>query len=196
MHKDRIAEWLLILVTSRERAASIVGDLVESADTQGSVWFWSSVLRATASLLWRGFAANPRGLLGLAFRGWLIGLLLTSVSIFIPVFIGGLLVEIFGITVRTFGVAVVAGNIVATFCQFLVGRWIARRAPGRQLSAWVALLIIDQIMNVLPSIVALAFGHRFPMPDWAAWQPVTWMSVLEYLSYLGGAICVRRRAVA
>lgn len=195
MRKDRIAEWLLVLVTSRERAASIVGDMMESADTHGSAWFWTSVLRATASLLWRGFAANPRGMLGLAFFGWLTGLLLTSVSIFIPVFVGGVLVEIFGITVRTFGVAVEAGSILATASQFLVGQWIARRAPGRELSAWLALLIMDQFLNVLPSIVALAFGHRFPMPDWAVWQPLNWMSVLEYLSCLAGANWARRRAV-
>jgi hypothetical protein len=195
MHKDRIAEWLLVLVTSRERAASIVGDMLESAATHGSAWFWTGVLRATASLLWRGFAGNPRGMFGLAFFGWLIGSLLTLVPLFISVFIGGVLVEIFGITVRTFGVAIVAGIITATLCQFLVGRWIARRAPGRELSAWLALLIMDQILKVLPSIVALALGHRFPMPDWAAWQPVTWMSVLEYLSCLAGTIWVRRRAV-
>ena len=151
--------------------------------------------RATTSLLWRGFAASPRGMLGLAFFGWLMGLLLTAISIFIPVFIGGVLVEIFGITVRTFGVAVEAGSILATASQFLVGQWIARRAPGRELSAWLALLIMDQFLNVLPSIVALAFGHRFPMPDWAVWQPLNWMSVLEYLSCLAGANWARRHAV-
>ena len=150
MRKDRIAEWLLVLVTSRERAGSIVGDLVESADTQGSVWFWSSVLRAASALIWRGFASNPRGLLGLAFFGWLMGLLLTLVSFFTSVLVGGVLVKISGITGRTFDVAVVAGIIVAALCQFLVGCWIARRAPGRELSAWLALLIMDQILNVLP----------------------------------------------
>ena len=56
MPKYRIAEWLLVLVTSRERAVSIVGDMMESAATQGSVWFWSSLLPATAS---RYGAASP-----------------------------------------------------------------------------------------------------------------------------------------
>jgi hypothetical protein len=194
MPKDRIAEWLLVLVTSRERAVSIVGDMMENAVTQGSVWFWSSLLLATASLLWRGFASNPSGLLGLAFFGWVMGFLLAAVSIFISVFVGGVLVTISRITGPTFDVVAPVGIIVAALSQFLVGRWIARRAPGRELSAWLALLIMDQILNALPSIAALALGPRFPVQGWA-WQPLNWMSVSMCLSCLAGAIWVRRRAV-
>jgi hypothetical protein len=37
MHKDRIAEWLLESVTTRERAASTVGDLRETAAARGGL---------------------------------------------------------------------------------------------------------------------------------------------------------------
>jgi hypothetical protein len=77
--------------------------------------------------------------------------------------------------------------------QFLVGRWIARRAPGRELSAWFALLIMDQILNALLSIVGLALGHPVSMRHWA-WQPLTWIFVSN-LSCLAGTIWVRRRSV-
>ena len=70
----RIAEWVLELVTAHERAASTVGDLRESAATRGEAWFWSSVLRTMGSLLWRGIIAEPRMMLWLALRAWLVGL--------------------------------------------------------------------------------------------------------------------------
>jgi hypothetical protein len=82
MHRDRIAEWLLSQVTSRERAVSTVGDLMESAATRGAGWFWSSVVRTTGSLLWRGFADAPGPMLGLALRAWLLGLALLLASLF------------------------------------------------------------------------------------------------------------------
>ena len=196
MRKDRIAEWLLVLVTSRERAASIVGDMMESAATH-SVWFWSSVLRTTASLLWRGFAASPRGMLVLAFRGWLMGLLL-AFGVFVCIAVGiGLyprlpLAESTAVLSR----AVYAADLVGlTLCQFLVGRWIARLAPGRELSAWLALMIMEEILNLMLSIVPLTFGHRFPIEDWS-WRSLTWTFAWMDLPCLAGTIWVRRRAVA
>src|ERR1035437_2113127 len=59
MHSVHIAEWILALVTTRDRAASTVGDLTEGAATRGVVWFWCGVLRTAASLLWRDVAEHP-----------------------------------------------------------------------------------------------------------------------------------------
>ena len=139
MHKDRIAEWVLALVTSRERAASTVGDLMEGAATRGGRWFWSSVLRTTASLLWDGFAADPGKMLGLAFRGWLLGLVLLFACFLGTVLLFGIpylivVVWIIGSRALPGGLArfliEAAGFGGAMLCQFQVGRWIARRAPG------------------------------------------------------------------
>lgn len=69
MHSTNIAEWLLALVTTRDRAASTIGDLTEGLATRGAVWFWSAVLRTAASLLWRDIAERPARLTGLAFLG-------------------------------------------------------------------------------------------------------------------------------
>ncbi len=60
MHNINIAEWILALVTTRDRAASTVGDLAEGAATRGAVWFWSGVLRTAASLLWRDIVGTER----------------------------------------------------------------------------------------------------------------------------------------
>jgi hypothetical protein len=69
MHGNDIAEWILALVTSRDRAASPVGDLTEEAATRGVIWFWSGVLRTAASLLWRDVAEQPVRTIGLACFG-------------------------------------------------------------------------------------------------------------------------------
>ena len=58
MRSAHIAEWILALVTTRDRATSTVGDLTEQAAARDAVWFWLSVLRATASLLWRDVAEH------------------------------------------------------------------------------------------------------------------------------------------
>jgi hypothetical protein len=58
MHNIYIAEWILALVTSGDRAMSTTGDLLEEAAARGAVWFWSHVLHTAASLLWRDNAEN------------------------------------------------------------------------------------------------------------------------------------------
>ena len=99
------------------------------------------VLRAAAALIWAGFASSPHGMLGLAYLAWLMSCLLILTSIILAsVFVGGVLVKVFGITARNFHMAVLAG-IIGALCRFLVGCWIARRAPDRALSAWLVVLI-------------------------------------------------------
>jgi hypothetical protein len=53
------AERILTLVTTGDRAASIVGDLTELTAARGVFRFWWAVLRAAASLLWRNVASEP-----------------------------------------------------------------------------------------------------------------------------------------
>ena len=55
MHKAQIAELILSLFTSRERAASTVGDLIENAPGGGNWSFWSGVSRTAFSLFGAAF---------------------------------------------------------------------------------------------------------------------------------------------
>jgi hypothetical protein len=48
-----IAEWILARVTSRDRAATVVGDLIEIERQKGSLWFSLSVAGVVISLVWR-----------------------------------------------------------------------------------------------------------------------------------------------
>ena len=57
MRSASIAEWILGRFTSRSRAASTVGDLLEASDHKGIVWFWLSAVPVLLSLAWRGCLA-------------------------------------------------------------------------------------------------------------------------------------------
>ena len=48
-----VAEWIVSRFTSKERATSIVGDLVELESQKGAMWFWLSIARVLLSLCWR-----------------------------------------------------------------------------------------------------------------------------------------------
>jgi hypothetical protein len=53
MPKPNPAEWLLSRITTRDRAAAILGDLTELSATRGSLWFWTAYARTLAVLSWR-----------------------------------------------------------------------------------------------------------------------------------------------
>jgi len=58
VRKADVAETLLSLVGSAERARSFVGDLIEERD-RGRVWFWRSVTRLWLAMLGRDLMAAP-----------------------------------------------------------------------------------------------------------------------------------------
>jgi hypothetical protein len=146
-----IAESILGVVTSRDRAASTVGDLIEGAATRGTVWFWSGVLRTAASLLWRDIVEQSARFTGLA----LIGL---AVYIGIDLIFAGLS------GVAFFGTAMASGHPLhlesigwrlwftapVLVSSLFVGRMLARWAPGRELAACVVYAILASIYNLLP----------------------------------------------
>jgi hypothetical protein len=76
MRKAQIAELILSLFTSRDRAASTVGDLMENALGHGGWWFWSGVSRTALSLFWSSFSAEPYFVAGIAIRGLMLNLTL------------------------------------------------------------------------------------------------------------------------
>jgi hypothetical protein len=53
MHSSSIAEWIVARFTDKQRAASMVGDLVELEPQKGPPWFWFSLVRVVISLAWR-----------------------------------------------------------------------------------------------------------------------------------------------
>jgi hypothetical protein len=53
MRNASVAEWIVSRFTSKERAASIVGDFVELESQKGAMWFWFSIAGVLLSLCWR-----------------------------------------------------------------------------------------------------------------------------------------------
>jgi len=187
MRKDRIAEWLLESVTTRQRAASTVGDLRESAAARGEAWFWLSVLGTAASLSRRGVADDPRGMLGLAFRGLLLAFLMQICLVFVT---SAAVLAYKLLTSQTSSMGVVAGSLPfwnrsAWLCaEFFVGRWMAHRAPGRELAAWLTLAILQFLIMLA---LLLATGSR----ESANWSGILLMTISCCL----GALSVRRTSI-
>ena len=197
MRKDRIAEWLLGSVTTREGAATTVGDLREIAATRGEVWFWWSALSTSISLLWQGVADHPRRMLSLAFRGWLVSVGLGLLAVLLTVFLAGAWMGM--TTPSSFGTSSFSISLLApiaasllSLSQFLTGRWIARRAPGNELSACLAFTMLQATLAAIaifgPAMGIYHEGRVHLTLD------SSWFFLTCPLCFLG-ALTVRRRRV-
>jgi hypothetical protein len=71
VRKDTIAETLLSLVGSPERARSLVGDLMEEAG-RGRVWFWQSVTGLWFAMLGRDLMTAPIAMAVYCAAGWFV----------------------------------------------------------------------------------------------------------------------------
>jgi hypothetical protein len=153
MHSAHIAEWILALVTTRDRAASTVGDLTEWAATRGAVWFWSGVLRTAASLLWHDVAERPARVTGLAFLGLavyigidLVFAGLSGVAFFRAAMASGHPLHLDSIGWKLWFTAPVLVS------SLFIGRMLARWAPGRELAGCVVYAILASIYNLVPML--------------------------------------------
>jgi hypothetical protein len=191
MHKDRIAEWILEQVTTRERASSTVGDLMESAATRGTAWFWSNVLRTAGSQVWRGMTADPVFMIGLAFRGLLLNLALSLLCLAGFLFIYGLAYSVLAVDLRKGWIVLGLGLGAVVLAQFQSGRWAGRRAPGRELSSGLALILLSTILaGPIQVGLALATGDSSRLPGLIL---MLLASIPCQGAYLAGAAWARRR---
>ncbi len=174
MRSIHIAEWLLRLVTSRDRAASAVGDLVEQAPTRNRFWFWSGILRTAASLLWRDLAENPARITGVAFMG-------VAVDVATSLLCAGLTGAAFFVAAQSGHPAYVAGttgqphltsmwltiglHAPALVILLLIGRMLARWAPGRELGACLAYALLGSVFCLISDLVDSG-GLGFPALLW------------------------------
>jgi hypothetical protein len=53
MHSSSIAEWIVARFTDKQRAASIMGDLLELEPRKGRLWLLLSLFRVVISVAWR-----------------------------------------------------------------------------------------------------------------------------------------------
>ena len=155
MHNISLAEWILSLVTSQDRAASTAGDLAEEAGAHGAAWFWSGVLRTAASLLWRQVAESPARVTCLAILGLavyvgldLLFAFLSGVAFFAVAYQSGHSIQLNSIAWRIFFLAPVFLIPLAT------GRLLARWAPGREAAACLGYAIAAAAFGCVSTMLA------------------------------------------
>jgi hypothetical protein len=173
MRSARIAEWILSQVLPPDRAGSTVGDWLEDATERGRLWFWSCVLRTVFSRIWSDFAESPGFMVGLALRSWLyyfwlivgtyFGLILGVFIIMVPVALLAFLADqIHWRPSWTFHppakiLEALIGQIWIGWCEFKTGRWMARRAPGREFAAGILAYIAPMIFFFPLGLLATHF---------------------------------------
>ncbi len=128
MPKAQIAELILSLFTTRERAASTVGDLIENAPGRGTRWFWSGVSRTALSLFWCSFAAEPAFIAGIAFRGLMLNLTLYLALLLCILLFAAVFGIVFGVVVASHSASSPAvANLSTGAFPVQLGLWVSGR---------------------------------------------------------------------
>lgn len=201
--KLRVAEWILSLVMPPDRAASAVGDWMEDPSKRGLVWFWSCVFRAVAARIWSDQAASPGLIVTLALGSWVYAnclTLLTLVTLWLLAVLAAPVTKAFPGPVQDFtrGMAF-EGCLVA--CAFQTGRWIARRAPGQEMTACIAAPIVQAVfISFLRfAIVHIRGGDLARLVSTNQAHTVepsgSIYNVIVLLSLFAGAFWVRRKSL-
>jgi hypothetical protein len=194
MRSARIGEWILSLVTTSERAAATVGDLLENGVSV--VWFWASILSTMAALLWRDVVSDPRRMTRLAVIGYLYQFLLLAAAFLllaVALVIGVLVAGALGVidaqhppAIQNWSIAGPLSWVLAMIVQFVVGRWLAKRSPGQELAPCLMQVILGYIVAAVVWFVwggTLGVGHSIlDIP----------LFVLVDVPLWAGAITVRR----
>jgi hypothetical protein len=193
MRSMHIAEWILRLVTSRDRAAPTVGDLVEGAATRGAVWFWSGIFRTAGSLLWRSLAENPMRMAKVACGGLAIDVAAGTLIAALTGVVGALIFEFSGGHRLDFNSLwwTIGLHTPTLIASWIVGRALARWAPDRELAACLAYAIAGAIFSVITDMIPPTTGLGF-----VASVGVFLVDAAQRTPVLAGALWGRRRRMA
>ena len=195
MRSAQIAEWILSLVMSPDRAAATVGDLIEDAVRPGGLSFWIRVLRTGLAMLWREFSQDPAAMMGLAVRGFLLQcafllgfvVFVAVVAAFAAFFAGLIWDPVRSPNPLAVKLAQILGYVAAgAVVPFQAGRWMARRSPGKELAPSVALTILE-------TAITLAMGLVWGPNALQVILSITVYQVVNLPMFAGAALVRRRR---
>lgn len=195
MRRADFAEWILSQVTTPERAAATVGDLLESAPRHHAAWFWTSVVSTAVSFLARDLTGSPWRLARLAAAGIVLELAVVVVAlglvgVVVAIRMWAAMPDASGVL----GAASVdsanrwldvSGSALTIGLQFVVGRWLARKAPGQELAACAALMVLE-------SIVGFAAGTASSTSLTATTISLISLQLVWGVPLLAGALTARR----
>ena len=169
MDKGKIAESFMSLVMERSRAATVIGDLLETEAASGEGWFWVHVIRTWFGTVWSDTKSEPRFILGMAALGSVISWFITVLAEFVFLFSERMArtwilphLSLHSEPSRFFGqlqmlTAVFAGS-------FYAGQWIARYSLGREIAVCCAMAIVDPVISFGLGVslwLLLNVGHGF-----------------------------------
>ena len=151
MRKAEFAELALSLVTSEERAVSIVGDLLEDTEASGAWRFWLLLSQTVASEVFRQLAAAPLDAATVATRGIFVafGLLLVEgpiIAVTIALAAGWL--ASFHAELPDWSIERLSSFVCNVLVALQLGRWMARRYPGGAGTGSVTLTIFHTGINL------------------------------------------------
>jgi hypothetical protein len=201
MRKAGIAEAILSLTTSGDHAAAIAGDLVQQAPLKGAMWFWGSVVRTTTSLTWKAFTEAPLRVTGLALLGMLLHMFYIIV-IQVPIILLHLGLSGELSTARRpvpsepaeFNFTATAGweyMFAFLVASYLIGRWLAKRAPQRELAVYVGVWFVAHMLWI--PMLMLIPGLTFPVPSLSDLAMDVAATVIGGLGVFAGVRSMRRR---
>lgn len=183
MPKHRTAESVLTWFTSRERAATIIGDLQEAGGVQ-----WVVVIRLSIALLWADIRSAPFRSLSAFAIGW--ALCMVALAVIAPMLMGALGWAHADYSEREliwFVSAVLWGRILAPFA---IGSIVTRLTPGRTLTICVLVAVFGEAMLLAYWFQAMLAGHPSPVA-----RELFWLNLLPPVPLLAGAIRLRERAL-
>jgi len=160
MPRARLAERMLSLVVTRDRAASMIGDLIEASPAGRASWI--AVARIAVSLLWKDVCAQPGRMLYLVTAGAFMNLVIMSTfgaAFFLIVILLGLFRALLhrDVTIAVdplFACLVVYAAVPA---PFMTGRWIARRSQSKELAPC---LVLTVLAFAIWGAFCLAYGQQ------------------------------------
>ena len=195
MPRPAIAEGLLSLVTTPDRAASIVGDLVEESRSHGVGWCSLQVLGTALALCSSSVRADPWRWLRLA----VIGLVVWFGAQAVMVVVTGLPWYPWQLAFRApgFWVRVVS---VACGANLLTGMILGRWASNERLNGVVPLVAFWLVVSFTSPLLVWLFFHAgspnpvFPYHHWLVWALRALLSLFYSLVLVLGGSLARERA--
>jgi hypothetical protein len=180
VRKADLAETLLSLVGSTERAHAFVGDLIEERD-RGRLWFWRSVTRLWFAMLGRDLMSAPVAMAICCAVAWFLYMLLSA----------ALVLAGYVVVTLAWGIAYVLNNhtglelltdalrirfawppipdaatyaiqaaVLWAIAPFQIGRGSARYWRGHEVSLAVVMLFVWMVMAAFVPVVGIGIRVR------------------------------------
>lgn len=204
MRKADVAETLLSLVGSPERARSFVGDLVEEGG-RGRLWFWRSVARLWFAMLGRDLMSVPLAMAIGCVAAWFVYMLLSAVLVLagyvvvtlawgiayvlnnhtgLELLTDALRIRFDWPPIPDAAMYVIQAAVLLAIAPFQIGRGSARYWRGHEVSVVIVMLFVWMAMAFFVPLVGIGISAR------PAMVPVIVMFVLA------GALFERFRPAA